>query len=408
MQPSRRALALTKATTPFVCRGCLSRATSQRRRTLTGAATPPPLTSPAPSGLAPLASRRLISVSGPDAAKYLQGVITANILTGQPPAAQTVRADQGFYAAFLTAPGRVLYDVFIYRDTANLSDLSNPDPSATFLVEVDTDEADRLQRHIKRYKLRAKFDVRILGDAAVWQAWDDTTTTTTFPLPLPPNAIILPDTRAPSLGHRFLTAGSAPSVPLPAVPEEAYRLRRYLHGIPEGQSELLREHALPLESNLDLAGAIDFRKGCYVGQELTIRTRHRGVVRKRVLPVVLYGAGQPPPDKLAYRPVFGNEEEEVGGGLHAEMVPSETSIGRVGKKGRSAGKWLRGLGNVGLALCRLEIMTDMVLPGETAAAGGYQEGDEFVVAAAEGQEVRIKAFVPEWMKSGLSEGSSVH
>ena len=98
----------------------------------------------------------------------------------------------------------------------------------------------------------------------------------------------------------------------------------------------------------------------------------------------------------------------MGGGLHAEMVPSETSIGRVGKKGRSAGKWLRGVGNVGLALCRLEIMTDMVLPGETAAAGGYQEGDEFVVAAAEGQEVRIKAFVPEWMKSRLGESSSGH
>jgi hypothetical protein len=88
------------------------------------------------------------------------------------------------------------------------------------------------------------------------------------------------------------------------------------------------------------------------------------------------------------------------------MVPAEASIGRVGRKGRSAGKWLRGVGNVGLAVCRLEIMTDVVLPGEVAA-GGFVEGDEFVVGLGgedkeDGRKVKIKAFVPEWLRAGLA------
>ncbi|KAK4143975.1 uncharacterized protein C8A04DRAFT_28319 [Dichotomopilus funicola] len=159
-------------------------------------------------------------------------------------------------------------------------------------------------------------------------------------------------------------------------------------------------------SSLSVAGkcfvAIDFRKGCYMGQELTIHTEHRGVVRKRILPCVLYpdNGQQPPPGNLdlvaGYRP-------EIEDGVTAEQIPREASIGRApgGKKGRSAGKWLSGVGNVGLALCRLEIMTDVVLPGEASSgAGGFGDGDEFVVGVGagegeEGRKVRIKAFVPE-------------
>jgi len=142
---------------------------------------------------------------------------------------------------------------------------------------------------------------------------------------------------------------------------------------------------------------VSFTKGCYVGQEMTIRTKHRGVVRKRILPCELYACEDAAPAELEYRPVIS---DSVG---DASEVPAETSIGRVGRKGRSAGKWLRGIGNVGLALCRLEIMTDVVLPGE-GAAGAYQAGDEFVVDAGEGMQVKIKAFVPGWMRDGLAVG----
>lgn len=361
---------------------------------------PPP---PPPSGLVALSSRRLISVSGPDSPKFLQGVITQNIL---PPSAgngnisSSAPSGAGSYAAFLNATGRVLHDVFVYPDARGGS------PGESFLIEVDAAEAPRLERHIKRYKLRANFAVRLLdpGEVTVWHGWDDSGSNSTGLEKAPHHLVHLKDPRAPGLGYRMVTEGGRePAVGLEGatVDEDVYRVRRYLMGVPEGQSELLREGALPLEGNLDVMGGIDFRKGCYVGQELTIRTKHRGVVRKRVLPAMIYGADSvEQPQQLEYLP--------PGAVQSAASIPADTSIGRFEKRGRSAGKWLRGVGNVGLALCRLEIMTDVVLPGETAASS-YTPADEFIMereAGENGEEpfkVKIKAFVPDWLRQGLGE-----
>ncbi|KAG6900924.1 hypothetical protein C0993_004361 [Termitomyces sp. T159_Od127] len=77
-----------------------------------------------------------------------------------------------------------------------------------------------------------------------------------------------------------------------------YVLRSNLTGVPEGQEDLPAMQAFPIESNLDIMGALDFRKGCYVGQELTVRTYHTGSVRKRILPVVIRKPGVPPDDTV--------------------------------------------------------------------------------------------------------------
>lgn len=337
----------------------------------------------------------------------MQGVITQNIL---PPAGSesidgSSAGSAGSYGAFLNAKGRVLHDVFIYRDPRG-------SPGESFLIEVDAAEATRLERHIKRYKLRAKLAVRLLdqGEVTVWHGWDDHGGGATVAGEAGPHQLVhLRDPRAPGLGHRILTeAGREPAVELErAADEDVYRVRRYLMGVPEGQSELLREQALPLEGNLDVMGGIDFRKGCYVGQELTIRTKHQGIVRKRVLPVMIYGAeGEEQPRQLEYLPA--GDDGTAQQSTAASALPADTSIGRLGKRGRSAGKWLQGVGNVGLALCRLEIMTDVVLPGEPAASS-YTPADEFVMegqAGEDGQDpfkVKIKAFVPEWLRQRLDE-----
>lgn len=152
---------------------------------------------------------------------------------------------------------------------------------------------------------------------------------------------------------------------------------------------------------MDYMLGIDFRKGCYVGQELTIRTHHTGVVRKRILPVMLYVpptgdvAEQDTPNRLSYEP---DRAKDVS------LPPSpaagtQHNISRIRSKGRSAGKWLGGVGNVGLALCRLEVMVGE--EGEFAVKWeGDGEGTEGGIDGGESEkgrgEVRVKAFVPEW------------
>lgn len=289
----------------------------------------------------------------------------------------------------------MLNDVFIYPRGGPADD--------QWLIEVDSAEAEKLFKHIKRYKLRAKFNVRLVEESelnvwSVWQGRDGQGTssgTGWTPHTMGENVahdaqeIGCMDTRAPGMGRRLiLTGDKTPTLDFDAeeAPEDAYRMRRYLKGVPEGQSEILRETALPQESNIDFMGGIDYRKGCYVGQELTIRTHHTGVVRKRILPVVLYGENEDIPTGLEYKPDSA-----------IETPPAETSISRFNKKGRSAGKWITGVGNIGLGLCRLEIMTNTVVQGE---AGGYKEGDEFKMDWTDGngeaKAVKVKAFVPKW------------
>ncbi|KAI9672004.1 MAG: ccr4 associated factor [Trizodia sp. TS-e1964] len=295
--------------------------------------------------------------------------------------------------------GRILNDAFIYHTNHSQSFRSSipqtADPAdPSYLIEVDSAEAAKLAKHIKRYKLRSKFDVRLL-DEGEWEAWSLWTPPTDrwTPHAIPPDPSAAPtqkyigceDTRAPRLGKRIVVQGGSAPEALGKLEEtslDAYTVRRMLYGVPEGQAELLPEVALPLESNIDLMGGIDFQKGCYVGQELTIRTHHTGVVRKRILPVNIYPVGDSVPLALAYDPATKIRD----------LPPPGTIIVRVGKKGRNIGKWLGGVGNIGLALCRLEVMVehkdnDKSTPNDVS--------EEFALEWSDG-EVRIKAFVPSW------------
>ncbi|OAQ70287.1 aminomethyl transferase [Pochonia chlamydosporia 170] len=371
----------------LLCRSCL-----QQQRQFASSVAPP---KPPSSGLAALPSRQLLSVSGPEATKFLQGITTANITNeeGLP------RTD-AFYSGFLNATGRVVHDLFIYPFHQSKQGLADKEDG--YLIEADASEMARFAKLIKRYKLRAKVTVRNVAqdEAAVWQAWDDASQLDITP---DQSRLVLKDPRAPGLGYRIIQLNQkSPEVDLDTSTQDAYTIRRYLQGVPEGQDEILREQALPLESNMEMMNGIDFHKGCYVGQELTIRTKHRGVVRKRILPCMIYSNDKAAPQSLMYDPECTSPES-----LTADMIPAETSIGRFGKKGRSAGKWLKGVGNIGLGLCRLEIMTDVVLPGEQAAAT-YKPGNEFVLEWGEEDnknDVKVKAFVPEWLREGLGTPS---
>jgi folate-binding Fe-S cluster repair protein YgfZ len=148
-----------------------------------------------------------------------------------------------------------------------------------------------------------------------------------------------------------------------------------------------------MNSNLDIMGGIDFKKGCYVGQELTIRTHHTGVVRRRILPVCLYPSSTTPPEKISY---------DANTTLTLPSRNQEIKI--QGKRGKP-GKWINGVGNVGLAMCRLELMTDLQVTGEPST---FSPEDRFVVAGSAAAEegdaealLGVKAFVPDWMRGKI-------
>lgn len=406
--------------------------------------TPPHPAPYSPTGYALLTTRRLIALSGHDASNFLHGLTTTNIPSSSSRA--------GFYSAFLNARGRVLHDVFIYPTAHSsryrewLNGSSEGGDDAGFLIEVDADQVRALAAHLKKYKIRARVRIRVVedGEWEVWSAWrgdDGMTTDSRHSSSSPPAAakkvaeeeadadlsteIGCVDRRAPGMGHRVIlpaskakdtdkashrlrTAGEKVSV-------ESYEVHRILLGVAEGQAEIVRETALPLESNMDYMGGIDFRKGCYVGQELTIRTRHTGVVRKRILPVMLgprsdsSGAIFPPPTRLEYKPA--NDRGVQPPSLAAQLLlpPRGANIAQADGRGRSAGKWLGGVGNIGLALCRLEVMTagapvepefkiawerEERDPREAEEGNERPEGGKGMMS--QNSEVRVTAFVPSW------------
>ncbi|KAI9785338.1 MAG: ccr4 associated factor [Geoglossum umbratile] len=355
---------------------------------------PEPILPPHPpaTGIAKLTDRRLIALHGQDSTSFLQGVVTNNVRPGE---------TRGFYAAFLNAQGRVLADVFIYpsaqnphyRSTVPLTPGSPQPNEPSYLIEVSSDTADSLLAHIRRHKLRAKFSARILDPEnwSIYSIWNDKQKWTPFRALEPGDGayheIGCVDVRAPGMGRRVVVGRGERGVivdeSIEESPLDVYTLRRILHGVPEGPFEILPTTALPHESNIDYMSGVDFRKGCYVGQELTIRTHHTGIVRKRILPIQLYLPPSPPPQTLTYNP---------GSNISIQAPQGVVDISRVDGQGRSKGKLLRAVGNVGLALCRLESMTDTVLTGEGSA---WSAQDEFRVLVG-GGEVRIKAFVPKW------------
>lgn len=274
------------------------------------------------------------------------------------------------------------------------------------MIEVDKERANVLLKHLKKHKLGRKLYFRVLDqeEGPVYAIWTEEPN-------LDPFAILKPTLeplrswkldQRPNMGARCILRRRAEMSQIFGPPNASfddYTVHRMINGVAEGPAEIIPGTALPHESNMDLLGGIDFRKGCYLGQELTIRTHHTGVIRKRIVPVQLYRAGSPTPapsEGPKYMPTANLTLPQPGSDI------SNASA----RKGRSAGKWLGGVGNIGLALCRLELMTDIRLTDETAL---YDPEQEFKVIGdglqedSQSTELRVKAFVPRWMRLGIEE-----
>ncbi|PCH41382.1 Aminomethyltransferase folate-binding domain-containing protein [Wolfiporia cocos MD-104 SS10] len=304
--------------------------------------------------VAPVTNRAVISVTGSQAAEFLNGIVASSV---------PAHASSHFYSAFLHAQGRVLYDVFVY---------AQPGARGTpgYLIEHDARASDAppLLPMLKRYVLRSKVRLRDVSDEYdVWAAWGsareqawETARRWAHALsgaaePLwdsadaPPWGAepgVLRDRRAVGMGHRLLVRkGDRPqeAATHDVADAEAYTLHRILHGVPEGVVDIPPMHAFPMDANLDVMGALDFRKGCYVGQELTVRTYHTGMLRKRTLPVAVHRSD----GRLADGPL--PQDRDIRAQLAAlpeDAMPKP--------RPRGTGKLFSSVNGVGLALLRLE------------------------------------------------------
>jgi folate-binding protein YgfZ len=215
---------------------------------------------------APLTSRALIAVSGPDWRSFLQGLITQDV--------ETLAVGEARFGALLTPQGRLLYDLFVIgrEDGCWLDVLAEHRPAI-------------IQR-LTMYRLRAKVQI----------AADETPISILYgaepqPEPAEPGAGWVRDPRLRALGWR----GYGATIPAGAVvvDETARDAAKLLLGVP-GPADWGSDKTYPIEANFDLLHGIDFKKGCFVGQETTSRMKRRGQIKSRMLPLAFEGPAPAP------------------------------------------------------------------------------------------------------------------
>ncbi len=225
-----------------------------------------------------LQDRGLIHIEGPDRKAFLQGLITNDI--------ETLAPGRLLYACLLTPQGKFLYDFFIHEGDDVL------------LVECEGGARARdLYDRLNKYRLRAKVALSLEESHPVYAV---------LRAPLG-----LADPRRPDMGYRIFQK--------PDLPERAFAdwdRHRIMLAVPDGSRDMIVEKSTLLECNLDRLNAIDWNKGCYMGQELTARMHYRGLAKKHLYAVRMPG-GCPLPLSDLY----------IGETLIGDMRSSQGDVG---------------------------------------------------------------------------------
>ncbi|MFO1050344.1 MAG: folate-binding protein [Geminicoccaceae bacterium] len=268
-----------------------------------------------------LDDRGLIRLGGPDAHPFLQGLISNDM--------GLLRPESALYAALLTPQGKYLFDFLLY------------DRGDHLLLDAERARLPDLIRRLMLYRLRAQVTLEdVSAEVAVLAIFDRQ--------PVPAAAIpgTVVDPRLPELGLRIAlpredVAEFVVGHALQPVEAAQYDRLRLELGVPDGSRDLVIDRSLLLESGFEELHGVSFAKGCFVGQELTARTKHRGLIKRRLLPV------------------------RVEGPLPAPGTP-------VTRAGKDAGEVRSGTGDLALALLRLD---------QLAAGGPLRAGEAILTPA---------------------------
>lgn len=251
-----------------------------------------------------LTGRGVITVSGADRIAFLQGLVSNDVAL--------VADGRAIWAALLTPQGKFRHDFIITADKETL--------------RLDCEGGDQLMdlgRTLRRFVLRADVTLGINGDLGCFVVWGDGADKI-----MAESAGAIADPRLPALGYRLLAPASVARAAMQTIAADeadraAWDHHRITLGVPDGSRDLQQDKAILLENGFDELHGIDWNKGCYMGQELTARTKYRGLVKKRLMPVRISGP-----------------------------MPGEGS--QILADGKDAGTLYSTSGDVGLALLRLD------------------------------------------------------
>ncbi len=207
------------------------------------------------SKLAYLPGRAVIEVAGEDRVAFLQGLVSNDVAEAAP--------GRAVWAALLSPQGKWLADFFIVADGERL------------LLDCEAAQAPGLAQKLSRFRLRSRVTVAPTP-LRVHVAWG-----------VAPDApgIAFPDPRLPEAGWRVLAEAELPT----SVSEAEWDAHRLALGLPDGSRDLEADRTVLLEAGFDELHGLSWTKGCYMGQELTARTKYRGLLKRRLVPVRIEG-----------------------------------------------------------------------------------------------------------------------
>ena len=229
-----------------------------------------------------LEQRGLLQVAGADARSFLQGIVSNDV--------ERVTPERAIWAAFLTPQGKYLHDFLIAEG-----------PDAVLLLDCEAERRSDLLKRLKLYKLRSKAQIADWTEDFVCLVFWGQDAAAIGGLPAEPGAArpfhggsLFVDPRRAELGLRALIPRPALEAALADLDAEmadlaAWERARIAAGVPDGSRDMQIDKAILLENGFDELGGVDWNKGCYMGQELTARTKYRGLIKKRLLPVEIAG-----------------------------------------------------------------------------------------------------------------------
>lgn len=210
--------------------------------------------------------RAVLALAGEAPADFLQGLVTADM--------RRLAPGRAVYGALLTPQGKFLFDFVAVAGA-----------EGAVLLDVAADRAAEVERRLVLYRLRRRIAIGPTP-LRVTLAWDGAEP--------PAGLLAVPDPRDPALGLRLYAEAPVPVPGAEPADRAAYDALRVRLGIPEAGAELLPEETYILEAGFERLGGVDFRKGCYVGQEVTARMKHRAELRRGLVRVRVEGAAPPP------------------------------------------------------------------------------------------------------------------